>query len=71
MANNLQLHQMPADSIDHKAGGILTPRLFENIGAVGINRALRDKEFVGNLLIGQSATDAEQNLNLARRQFVR
>ena len=47
----LYLYQAVFDGVDHKVCGVFAPCLFENIGAVLIHRALRYKEFIGNLLI--------------------
>ena len=49
--NKLNLDEVVLYGIDHKIGGIFATRLFKNIGTMLIHGALRDKEFVSNLLV--------------------
>ena len=56
---------MVFDGIDHKACRVFRAGLFKNVGSVGIYRALGYKQLLGNLLRGEAATDANQNIGLA------
>ena len=59
-----------ADGVNDQTGGVLAAGLFENVGPVLVHRALRNKQFVGDLLIGQSAAHGHQNLAFADRELL-
>ena len=47
----LYLYEAVLYGIDHKVCSVFAPCLFEDVGAMLIHRALRDKELVGDLLV--------------------
>ena len=49
--NKLYFDEAILDGIDNKVGGVFAARLLEDVGTMLVYGALRDEEFVGNLLI--------------------
>ena len=49
--NKLYFDEAILDGIDNKVGGVFAARLLEDVGTMLVYSALRDEEFVGNLLI--------------------
>ena len=42
---------MILDGVNNKVGGVFAARLLEDVGTMLVYGALRDEEFVGNLMI--------------------
>ena len=47
----LNLHQIMLDGVDHQIGSVRAAGLIQDVGAVLVDGALRDEEFVGYLLV--------------------
>lgn len=62
-----ELDQPVPNGIDHQRGRVAASGLFQNVGAVLVDRPLRDEEAVGDLLVRESAADLDENFGLARR----
>lgn len=62
-----ELHQPVPNGIDHQRGRIAASGLFQNIGAMLVDRPFRDEEPVGDLLVREPAADLYENFGLARR----
>ena len=64
------LHDPLADGIDDQAGGVFTAGLFEDVGAVLVDRTFRDEQFVGDLLVRQAAAYGHQDFAFAGRKLL-